>query len=56
MAKKQDLKYDDLVKVKPITDNQKVVFEEYKKGQNFFMEQLELVKLLFLCILHYKMY
>ena len=37
MAKKQDLKYDDLVKVKPITDNQKVVFEEYKKGQNLFL-------------------
>ena len=37
MAKEQDLKYDDLVKVKPITDNQKVVFEEYKKGQNLFL-------------------
>ena len=37
MAKKQDLKYDDLVKVKPITDNQKVVFEEYKKGKNLFL-------------------
>ena len=37
MAKKQDLKYDDLVKVKPITENQKVVFEEYKKGQNLFL-------------------
>ena len=37
MVKKQDLKYDDLVKVKPITDNQKVVFEQYKKGQNLFL-------------------
>ena len=37
MVKKQDLKYNDLVKVKPITDNQKVVFEEYKKGQNLFL-------------------
>jgi len=37
MAKKQDLKYDDLVKVKPITDNQKVVFEEYKKDKNLFL-------------------
>ena len=37
MAKKQDLKYDDLVKIKPITDNQKVVFEEYKRGQNLFL-------------------
>ena len=37
MAKKQDLKLDDLVKVKPITDNQKVVFAEYKKGKNLFL-------------------
>ena len=37
MAKKQDLKIDDLVTVKPITDNQKLVFSEYKKGQNLFL-------------------
>ncbi len=37
MAKKQDLKLEDLVKVKPITDNQKVVFNEYKKGKNLFL-------------------
>ena len=35
--KKKDLKIDDLVKVKPITDNQKLVFSEYKKGQNLFL-------------------
>ena len=31
MAKKQDVKIDDLVTVKPITDNQKVAFEAFKK-------------------------
>ena len=37
MAKKKDVTVDSLVKVKPITDNQKLVFEEYKKGQNLFL-------------------
>ena len=37
MNKKKDLKLEDLVKVKPITDNQKVVFTEYKKEQNLFL-------------------
>ena len=37
MAKKQDLKIDDLVTIKPITDNQKLVFSEYKKGKNLFL-------------------
>ena len=31
MAKKQDVKIDDLVTIKPITDNQKVAFEAFKK-------------------------
>ena len=31
MAKKQDVKIDDLVTVKQITDNQKVAFEAFKK-------------------------
>ena len=31
MAKKQDVKIDDLVTIKPITDNQKVAFEAWKK-------------------------
>ena len=37
MAKKKDVTGDSLVKVKPITDNQKLVFEEYAKGQNLFL-------------------
>ena len=44
MAKKQDLKYDDLVKVKPITDNQKVVFEE-TRGKYLLNSRI----ILFLC-------
>ena len=31
MPKKQDVKIDDLVTIKPITDNQKVAFEAFKK-------------------------
>ena len=57
MAKKQDLKYEDLVSIKPITDNQKVVFKEYAKGRIFFyMVNLELVKHLYHFFLHYKKY
>ena len=37
MAKKKDVTIDSLVTVKPITDNQKVVFEEYKSGKNLFL-------------------
>ena len=37
MAKKKDVTIDSLVKVKPITDNQKIVFDEYGKGQNLFL-------------------
>ena len=37
MAKKQDVKIDDLVTIKPITDNQKVVFDAYKKDLNQFL-------------------
>ena len=33
MAKKQDVKIDDLVTIKPITDNQKVAFEAFKKDK-----------------------
>ena len=36
MAKKE-ITNTDLVKVEPITDNQKLVFESYKKGQNQFL-------------------
>ena len=37
MAKKKDVTIDSLVKVKPITDNQKIVFDEYGKGKNLFL-------------------
>ena len=34
MSKKIEVTNSDLVKIEPVTDNQKVVFESYKKGQN----------------------
>ena len=37
MSKKQEITNSDLVKVESITDNQKLVFESYKKGQNQFL-------------------
>ena len=37
MSKKIEITNSDLVKVEPITDNQKIVFESYKKGQNQFL-------------------
>ena len=37
MSRKQDVKIDDLVSVKPITDNQKVAFESYKENKNLFL-------------------
>ena len=33
----KDVTIDSMVKVKPITDNQKLVFNEYKNGQNLFL-------------------
>ena len=33
MSKKQDIKLDDLVSIKLITDNQKVVFEGLEKRE-----------------------
>ena len=36
MSKKIEVTNSDLVKIEPVTDNQKVVFESYKKGQNQF--------------------
>ena len=37
-GKKQDIKLDDLVSIKPITDNQKVVFEAWRKqNKNLFL-------------------
>ena len=37
MSKKKEISSSDLVEVKPITDNQKLVFESYKKGNNQFL-------------------
>ena len=37
MSKKKEISSSDLVEVKPITDNQKWVFESYKKGLNQFL-------------------
>ena len=37
MSKKIEITNTDLVKIEPVTDNQKVVFESYKKGQNQFL-------------------
>ena len=38
MAKKnKEISSNDLIKVKPITEGQKTVFETYKKGQNQFL-------------------
>jgi len=37
MAKVKDIRIDNMVSIKPITDNQKKAFESYKKGQNLFL-------------------
>ena len=37
MAKKQDVKIDDLVSIQPITDNQKVAFEAFKNNKELFL-------------------
>ena len=37
MTKKKEISSSDLVVVNPITDNQKLVFESYKKGLNQFL-------------------
>ena len=37
MSKKKEISSSDLVLVNPITDNQKLVFESYKKGLNQFL-------------------
>ena len=36
MSKKKEISSSDLVEVKPITDNQKLVFDAYKEGKNGF--------------------
>ena len=37
MTQKKEISSSDLVVVNPITDNQKLVFESYKKGLNQFL-------------------
>ncbi len=37
MSKKKEINSSDLVQIKPITDNQKLVVESYKKGLNQFL-------------------
>ena len=35
--KNKEVNYNNLVTVKPITDNQKLVFDSWKKGKNQFL-------------------
>ena len=37
MAKAKDIRIDQMVPIKPITDNQKKAFDAYKKGKNLFL-------------------
>ena len=37
MAKVKDIRIDQMVSIKPITDNQKKAFESYKAGKNLFL-------------------
>ena len=37
MSKKIEITNSDLVKIEPVTDNQKLVFESYNKGKNQFL-------------------
>ena len=37
MAQKKEITNLDLTKVEPVTDNQKIVFNSYKKGENQFL-------------------
>ena len=37
MGKSKDVKLENLVKIGPLTDNQKKAFESYKKGKNLFL-------------------
>ena len=50
MSKKKEIHSGDLVKIEPITDNQKLLFE------GFTLDVLVQVKHLYLYILHYKMF
>jgi len=37
MSQKKEITSSDLTKIEPVTDNQKIVFESYKKGNNQFL-------------------
>ena len=37
VKKNKEINHNNLVAIKPITDNQKVVFESFKKGKNQFL-------------------
>ena len=37
MSKKKEITFSNLTKIKPATDNQKVVFESWKGGKNQFL-------------------
>ena len=53
MKRKRPINADLLNKIGPITDNQKVLFDNYKEGKNILPTVLlEQVKLLLRCILH----
>ena len=54
MGSKKDITNTDLVKIEPITDNQKLVFDLITKGQHQFMfGSLVQVKHLYHSIHHY---
>jgi phosphate starvation-inducible PhoH-like protein/PhoH-like ATPase len=37
MAKAKDIRIDNMVTVTPVTDNQKIAFQDYKAGKNLFL-------------------
>lgn len=37
MSKNKDIKYHNLLPIKPVTDNQKNAFDAYKEGKNLFL-------------------
>ena len=37
MAKAKDIRIDDMVTVSPVTDNQKIAFQDYKNDKNLFL-------------------
>ena len=37
MAKAKDIRIDQMVNIKPLTENQKKAFASYKNGKNLFL-------------------